>query len=215
VQKPDRQPQAAADFSVTKRARLLRSTTIYDGRVVRLKVDRVIEPGGVKATREVVCHRGSVVVLPRLDDGRVLLVRQFRYAAGKSLWELVAGGIELGETPAAAARRELLEETGYRARTLRPLFHFYASPGFLSERMFLFEARGLSGSKAQPERDERIRLGRLTLAGLRTMLRNNKIEDGKTLVGLLWLLGSGPAASRLTRQPAAASEKSQREREGP
>ena len=103
----------------------------------------MIEPGGVKATREVVCHRGSVVVLPRLDDGRVLLVRQFRYAAGKSLWELVAGGIELGETPAAAARRELLEETGYRARTLRPLFHFYASPGFLSERMFLFEARGL------------------------------------------------------------------------
>jgi len=174
---------------VAKDIRVLSSKTVYDGRVVRLKIDRVIEPGGVEATREVVCHRGSVVVLPLLDDGRVLLVRQFRYATGKSLWELVAGGIEQGEAPRAAALRELLEETGYRAGSLERLFSFYPSPGFLSERMVLFQARGLVRSKACPESDERIRLGRFRRALLRSMLRSGKIEDGKTLVGVLWLLG--------------------------
>jgi len=174
---------------VAKDIRVLSSKTVYDGRVVRLKIDRVIEPGGVEATREVVCHRGSVVVLPLLDDGRVLLVRQFRYATGKSLWELVAGGIEQGEAPRAAALRELLEETGYRAGSLERLFSFYPSPGFLSERMVLFQARGLVRSKACPESDERIRLGRFRRSQLRSMLRSGKIEDGKTLVGALWLLG--------------------------
>ncbi|PYU94582.1 MAG: hypothetical protein DMG25_06415 [Acidobacteria bacterium] len=175
---------------VAKGIRVLSSKTVYDGRVVRLRIDRVIEPGNVEATREVVCHRGSVVVLPLLDDGRVLLVRQFRYATGKSLWELVAGGIEQGEATRAAALRELLEETGYRAGSLDRLFSFYPSPGFLSERMVLFQARGLVRSKACPESDERIRLGRFRRAQLRSMLRSGKIEDGKTLVGVLWLLSS-------------------------
>jgi ADP-ribose pyrophosphatase len=181
---------------VAKRFRVLSSKTIYDGRVLRLKVDRVIEPGGVRASREVVSHRGSVVVLPHLADGRVLLVRQFRYATGKSLWELVAGGIEPGETPAAAASRELLEETGYSAGKLEHLFSFYPSPGFLSERMILFEGRGLVRSTPQPESDERIRLGRFTPTELRSMLRSKRIEDGKTLLGLLWLLGFKEARRR-------------------
>lgn len=170
------------------RIRVLRSKTVYDGKVIRVKVDRVIEPGGVTTNREVVCHGGSVVVLPHLPDRRVLLVRQFRYATRQWLWELVAGGIERGEAPRDAARRELLEETGYRARTLRPLFDFYPSPGFLNERMYLVEARGLRRSKAQPEPDESIQLGRFTRAQLRKMLRQRKILDGKTLVGLFWLL---------------------------
>lgn len=171
------------------RFRVLNSKTIYDGRVVKLKVDKVVEPGGITAMREVVCHPGSVVVLPVLDDGGVLLVRQFRYATGRWLWELVAGGIEEGESPRRAARRELLEETGYRARILTPLFRFFPSPGFLNERMVLVEARGLTLAAAQPEADERIRLGRFSRADLRRMLRAGRIEDGKTLVGLLWLLG--------------------------
>lgn len=169
------------------RVRVLSSKTIYNGRVLRLKLDHVIEPDGVRAKRELVCHPGSVVVLPHLPDGRVLLVRQFRYPARRSLWELAAGTIEAGESPQHAARRELLEETGYSASSLELLLSFFPSPGFLTERMHLVEARGLTRSKAQPEADERIRLGRFTTPQLHKMLRAKKIEDGKTLVGLFFL----------------------------
>lgn len=173
---------------MTARFRILQSKTIYSGKVVKLRVDRVVEPGGVTALREVVCHPGSVVVLPRLDDGRVVLVRQFRYAAGRHLWELVAGGMEPGETPRRAARRELIEETGYRARTLKPLFDFFPSPGILNERMFLVEARGLTRGKSEPESDERLEVGIFTPVQLRKMLRAKQIKDAKTLAGLSWLL---------------------------
>jgi ADP-ribose pyrophosphatase len=166
--------------------RILKSNTIYSGKVIELKVDEVIEPGGVKATREVVGHSGSVVVMPLLPDGRIVLVRQYRYAARQWLWELVAGGLEPGETPREGARRELLEETGYRARTLRRLFDFYPSPGFLSERMFLVEACGLTRAKARPEADERIQIGLFTPSQLLNMVRRKQIRDGKTLVGILW-----------------------------
>ena len=175
-------------MKLTHRPRVLRSKSVYRGRIVQLRVDRVQEPGGVVAEREVVDHRGSVVVLPILPDGQVLLVRQYRHAARQSLWELVAGGIEKGETPRRAAARELQEETGYRARRLRPLFDFYPSPGFLSERMYLVEARGLRQTQSCPEPDEVICVGSFSLPQLRTMIRQNKIKDGKTLVGLLWLL---------------------------
>ena len=172
-----------------KRARTLASKTIYQGRVVKLNVDRVIEPGGVETTREVVCHPGSVVVIPHFPDGRIILVRQYRYAAKQSLWELVAGGLEPGETPSQGARRELVEETGYRARTVRPLLEFYPSPGVLSEKMHLFEARNLTLSSAQPDEDERIETGFFTRANLVKMIKRNEIHDGKTLLGLLYLLG--------------------------
>lgn len=174
---------------MAKRIRVLSSTQVYEGRVLGLRVDRVIEPGGVEAAREVVTHAGSVVVVPVLDDGGVVLVRQFRYATGKSLWELVAGSIEPGETPRAAARRELREETGYVARRLDPLFSFYSSPGFLTERMHLVLARGLKAGKAQPEADERIQVGRFTRTQLRRILDAGKIDDAKTLVGVMLFLG--------------------------
>jgi ADP-ribose pyrophosphatase len=168
--------------------RVLKSRTVYTGRVLELAVDRIIEPGGVRVVRELVRHAGSVVVLPHLPDGRVILVRQFRYAARKALWELVAGSVEPGESPAQAAQRELLEETGYRAQSVKLLFSFYPSPGFLKERMHLVEARGLTLSRAQPESDERIRIGRFTSAQLRQRLITHRFEDAKTLIGLLWLL---------------------------
>ncbi len=171
--------------------RVLKSRTLFKGKVISLKVDRVKEPGGITVDREIICHPGSVVILPELPDGRLLLVRQFRYAARRCLWELVAGGLEPGETPLRAARRELAEETGYHARTFRPLFTFFPSPGFVSEEMHLVEARGLERKRARPEADERIQVGRFTNQQLRKMLRAGKLEDGKTLVGLLWRLSGG------------------------
>jgi ADP-ribose pyrophosphatase len=172
------------------RFRILRSETLYRGRVLTLKLDEIIEPGGVQAKRELVVHPGSVVVLPLLADGRVVLVRQFRYAARRSLWELVAGSLEPHESVLAAARRELLEETGYRARAVRRLISFYPSPGFLTERMHLVQARGLTPGPAQLEVDERIEVGRFTRSELRRMVSSGVIQDGKTLVALLMLFRS-------------------------
>jgi ADP-ribose pyrophosphatase len=169
--------------------RILRSKTIYSGKVLELAVDRVTEPGNVTVIRELIRHPGSVVVLPHLPDGNIVLVRQFRYAARKTLWELVAGSLKPGETPTQAARRELLEETGYRAQSFKLLFSFYPSPGFLNERMHLVEARGLKPFMACPEADEHIRTGTFTPDQLRQKLLAHKFEDAKTLIGLLWLLG--------------------------
>jgi len=168
------------------RARLLSSKTLYKGRVFQLKIDRIIEPGNIKATREVVDHPGSVVILPYLPNGRVILIRQFRYPARQSLWELVAGTMEPRESVTRAARRELLEETGYRARSIKPVLSFYSSPGFLTERMHLVEARNLTFSKANPEPDERIEVREFSRSQVKKLLREKRIEDGKTLVGLLW-----------------------------
>jgi ADP-ribose pyrophosphatase len=158
--------------------------------VVDVKVERVIEPGDIETTREVVCHPGSVVVVPRLPDGRVILVRQYRHPVQESLWELVAGGIEHGESPRQSARRELLEETGYRARNVKPLLQFYSSPGFLTEKMYLFEAWNLTPSAGQPDADERIETGFFTINTIRKMIKTNEIHDGKTLVGILLLFGT-------------------------
>jgi ADP-ribose diphosphatase len=172
------------------RARVVESKTLFRGRVIQLKVERVVEPGGILTTREVVCHPGSVVVVPYLPDGRVILVRQYRHAVRESLWELVAGGIESGETPRQSARRELREETGYRARVFKPLLEFFPSPGIMSEKMHLFEAHGLTLSKGQPDADEHIETGVFTITELINMARANQLRDAKTLVGILWLLGA-------------------------
>jgi len=176
---------------VQKRVRILKSKTLFRGKVLDLKIERVLEPGGVEATREVVCHPGSVVVIPHLPDGRLILVRQYRHAVGESLWELVAGGIERGETPRQSARRELREETGYRARVLKPLLKFYPSPGILSEKMHIVEAWDLTPSHAQPDVDERIEICFFTVRKVMDMIERRKIRDGKTLVGILWRFRPG------------------------
>ncbi|HXX23684.1 MAG TPA: NUDIX hydrolase [Terriglobia bacterium] len=171
---------------MAKRVRVLKSREIYKGRLIQVKVDTIIEPGGVRAVREVVHHSGSVVILAHAGDGRIVLVRQYRYPARESLWELVAGGLEPGESPLAAARRELLEETGYRAQKCRLLFDFFPSPGILTERMFLVEATELTRSNAQPDTDERIKVGHFTLVQLMKMIKSGRIHDAKTLVGVMW-----------------------------
>lgn len=184
---------------MSDRARVLESKTIFHGRAVELKVDQVIEPGGVRTEREVVCHPGSVVIVPHLPDGRLILVRQYRHAARQSMWELVAGGMEPGETARQSARRELREETGFHARTIKPLIEFYPSPGILSEKMHLVEAWDLSPSKGEPDADERIETGFFTIKEVINMVKRNKIHDGKTLIGILLLFGAEMAHSRSSK----------------
>ena len=179
--------------------RVLSSKSLYKGRVLHVKLDRVVEPGGVEATREVVEHHGSVVIIPRFPDGHIVMVRQFRYPARKHMWELVAGSMEPGESVIRAARRELLEETGYRAGSLKRLFSFYPSPGFLTAQMHLVEALDLKLSKASPEEDERIEVGEFSKKQIDKLLREKKVIDGKTLVGLLWGRRSG-AVSKANRR---------------
>jgi ADP-ribose pyrophosphatase len=133
-----------------------------------------------------ITHPGSVVVLPVLADGRVVLIRQYRHAARKFLWELVAGRIDKGEGPRQAAARELIEETGYRAKRFRLYLDFFPSPGFLEERMFIFLASGLKEGQASPEDDEKIEARAYGRKQLEQMIQKRIIRDGKTIAGLLY-----------------------------
>jgi ADP-ribose pyrophosphatase len=144
-----------------------------------------VEPGGVRAVREVVHHGGSAVILPRFPDGRILLIRQYRMAVGRLLWELPAGSIDPGETALQTARRELAEETGFRSRSWRKLLEFYPSPGFLDEKMTLFLARDIIPGPARQEADERILPRAFAMAEVLSLARAGKIRDAKTLLGLL------------------------------
>src|ERR1700681_1477747 len=134
-----------------QKARIIRSKTIYSGPVFGIRRDELVEPGGVRTTREMITHSGSVVVLPVLPDGRVVLIRQYRHAARQYLWELVAGRMDHGETPKQGAARELIEETGYRAKKITVFLDVFPSPGFLEERMYILLAEGLTPGEAQPE----------------------------------------------------------------
>ena len=172
--------------SKAQKARILRSKIVYEGPVFGIRRDELVEPGGVRTTREMITHSGSVVVLPVLPDGRVLLVRQYRHAARQVLWELVAGRVDEGESPRKAAARELIEETGYRAKRFRIFLDLFPSPGFLEERMFILLAEGLSEGIAQPEEDEKIESRVYNRKELEQMIQRRIIRDGKTIAGLLY-----------------------------
>jgi ADP-ribose diphosphatase len=169
-----------------QKARIIRSKTIYSGPIFGIRRDELVEPGGVRTTREMITHSGSVVVLPILPDGRMLLIRQYRHAARQFLWELVAGRIDAGESPRKAAARELIEETGYRAKRFRIVLDFFPTPGFLEERMFVLLAEGLSAGIAQPEEDEKIESRAYSRKELEQMIQKRIIRDGKTIAGLLY-----------------------------
>lgn len=175
---------------IAKHAKILSRKVAYRGRVYAVVVDRVREPKGVVALREVIRHHGSVVILA-VDDSvtppRVLLERQYRYAADKYLWELPAGHIDPGEPSAKAAKRELLEETGLTAKTWKRALKFYVSPGILDETMEVFVATGLTTGKAQPEDDERIRTRFFSVPEALKMVQDGTIQDAKTLTSLFWL----------------------------
>jgi ADP-ribose pyrophosphatase len=172
--------------SKTQKAKILRSKIIYQGPVFGIRRDELIEPGGLRTTREMITHSGSVVVLPIFPDRRILLIRQYRHAARQFLWELVAGRIDEGESARKAAARELIEETGYRAKTFHIFLDFFPTPGFLEERMFILTAKSLTEGKASPEVDEKIVSRAFERKELEQMIHKRIIRDGKTLAGLLY-----------------------------
>ena len=169
-------------------AQVLRSETVYQGPVFGIRRDEVLEPNGVRAKREVITHPGSVVVMPVLADGRIVMIRQYRHATRQYLWELVAGRIDHGESIRAAAARELMEETGYRAKRFRIFLDLFPTPGFLEERMYLLMAEGLTAGEARPEEDEKIEVKPHTLAELDAMIRRGKLHDAKSVAALLYYL---------------------------
>jgi ADP-ribose diphosphatase len=166
--------------------KILGSRMLYEGRVFSVRRDRVREPGGVEVTRDVVVHSGSVVLLPVFPGGEILLVRQYRHSVRSFLWELVAGRIEPGESPLAAARRELAEETGYTARRFRKLMDVFPTPGFVSEHMVVFACEGLAAGQSHPDADERIEARRFTLPQLERMMRTGRLRDAKSIAAILY-----------------------------
>ena len=172
------------------------SKKVYDCGLFWVTEDRAVDPKTkFKIKRSVVRHRGSAVMMAVDGENRILLVRQFRLPAAKYLWELPAGSVDPGEKPFATARRELIEETGYRARKWEKLSAFFPSPGFVAERMTIYLATGLTAGTPTPMDDERIEVRWFTWRELTDMIHTGKIEDGKTIIGfLMWRSrGSAPA----------------------
>jgi len=170
------------------RGTLLKSEIVYRGRVFGVRRDLVREPGGVQAAREVITHPGSVVLLPVKEDGKIVMIRQYRHAARQYLWELVAGRIDEGESVKEAAARELKEETGYRAKRLTEFLDVFPTPGFLEERMHILLAEGLTAGKAEPEADEKIISRAYGVEALKRMMKAGKLRDGKSIAGILYYL---------------------------
>jgi len=171
------------------------SRTVHKGHYLDVRVDDIVTPDGRRSTRDIVGHPGAVAVVALDSEGRVLLVRQFRLAAGRTLLEIPAGTLDRGddgslENPDLAARRELEEETGFRAGTWEHLGAFWTAPGFATELMHLYLARDLEPAdegRLGPDEDERLELERVPWREAVEMAERGEIADAKSLVGLLWL----------------------------
>jgi ADP-ribose pyrophosphatase len=158
---------------------------VYEGRVLSVDVDEVEEPGGLRVTREVTRHGGSVGIVPVTDDGHLILVRQYRYPVDDLVWEIPAGRMNGGEAPEAAASRELQEEVGLRPGRLEPLLAYLTSPGFCDELVHLFRATQLVPAVASPDEDERIETGRFPVSSLRSLVARGLVREAKTIIALL------------------------------
>ncbi len=164
--------------------KLISSREVYKCGLFRVTEDEAKDPKtGFQMKRSIVRHVGSAVMMAVDEKKRMLLVRQFRLPAEKYLWELPAGRLDHGETPLKAAKRELIEETGYKARQWTKIASFWASPGYVQERMTIFQATGLTAGEAQPMDDEQIESRWFTRRQVKEMIESGEIEDAKTIVG--------------------------------
>jgi ADP-ribose pyrophosphatase len=167
--------------------KLIASQEKYRNRLFVVTEDEAVGPDGFEIKRAIVQHQGSAVMMAVDDRKHILLVRQYRLPARQYLWELPAGKVDEGETALKAAKRELAEETGYRARQWNKLVSFYPSPGYVAEKMTLFVATGLTAGKAAPMDDERIECRWFTPREIETWIEDGKILDGKTIIGyFMW-----------------------------
>ena len=162
----------------------LSSRTELEGRIFDIRIDEIRE-GELEYSREVVVHKGSAVIVPVFDDGTVALVRQYRHAAGEYLLEIPAGTLNEGEDPMIGAVRELEEEVGVRAAHVHKLTEFYVSPGFLTEKMHVYIATGLTEVGQKLEADESLVIERFSFGELNAMIRDGRIVDAKTMVGVM------------------------------
>src|SRR3990172_3714907 len=173
------------------REKLVNSQRIYGGRVINLRVDTVRMPDGREARREVVEHRGAVAIVAVDDDGDVILVEQYRRPADAVMMEIPAGTLDDAEDPLGCAKRELREETGYTAREMQPIVRFYSAPGFCTEVLHVFVARGLQTGEQATEDDESINVHKVPMAHALEMVRDGRIRDAKSIVGILAVGGCG------------------------
>ena len=170
-------------------SKILKQEIVFNGGHVKVRVDRVIEPAGHEATREIVVHSGAVCIVAKPSDSEVLLVRQYRHATGGELLEIPAGGLDPGEDPLDAARRELEEETGYRAAKIVQRSAFWTTPGFTTEYMWLYEATDLTRTQIHPDEDEVIEVDVVKVEDALRMIDDGRIQDAKTILGLLRVFG--------------------------
>ncbi|MDD1764533.1 MAG: NUDIX hydrolase [Candidatus Methanomethyliaceae archaeon] len=168
--------------------RIISSRSPFSGKLIKIRIDQVVLPSGRKAEREIVIHRGAVAIVG-IKDREVLMERQYRHTAGKILWEIPAGTLEEGEDPKACAKRELMEETGYIAGKMKKLAHFYVAPGYSTEVIYVYLASELKKDRASPEEDESIETRFIPIEEAYDMIKTNKIEDAKTMLGLLLAQG--------------------------
>jgi ADP-ribose pyrophosphatase len=157
---------------------------VYRGKIVNLDVETVTLPNGATVELEIIRHPGASAVVPIREDGRVLLIRQYRHAAGGFIYEIPAGKLSPGEDPRDCAQRELEEEIGYRATTIEPLLSIFTTPGFTDERIHLFKATGLVAGRQNLEADEILEMVAVSLAEAIAWIAQGVIQDGKTIIAL-------------------------------
>jgi ADP-ribose pyrophosphatase len=165
--------------------KLISSEKLLETSIFTVTQDQAIDPDGFEIKRAIVQHNGSAVMMPIDDKKRILLVRQYRLPARAFMWEIPAGRVDKGETVLQAAKRELTEETGLKARKWTKLASFYVSPGFLAEKMTIYVAEDLKTGEQQPMEDERIEMQWYRAKEVDEMIKAGKIQDAKTIIGFL------------------------------